>query len=290
MTPSRWSAQTWLRAHRGPVYLCDPDVYAERIVQRAGIPEDHLVRAWQHWPGNDVHWADWWLDVAQLDANAVPGPARRPSVAPRPRLHVPSEWHAQARQWLQQHALADRTLVLVQPGHKKTHKRGRIATTTHDKHWPAERWAAVIRGVLDDLPGVAVLVCGSSREAPLVQEIVDAVGPPSVGQGVVNIAAMKPTLQRVVALAALAHSMISVDTGPAHIAGAMDCPLVVLYGAAGWGRWKPRSPSGNVQVLGPRALTPGAEVMSIGVDAVLQAWRSLRARDVTAPSGMIVTP
>ena len=123
-----------------------------------------------------------------------------------------------------------------------------------------------------------------------MQEIVDAAGPAPADGRVVNIAAMRPTLQRLVALSALAHSMISVDTGPAHIAGAMDCPLVVLYGNAGWGRWKPRSPSGNVQVLGPRALTPGAEVMSIGVDEVLQAWRSLQPRGVIAPSGMIPTP
>jgi len=69
----------------------------------------------------------------------------------------------------------------------------------------------------------------------------------------------------------------------------MDCPLVVLYGSAGWQRWKPRSASGNVQVLGPRELTPGAEVMSLGVDAVLQAWRALRPRVAPhgQPSGMI---
>jgi heptosyltransferase-2/heptosyltransferase-3 len=76
--------------------------------------------------------------------------------------------------------------------------------------------------------------------------------------------------------------MISVDTGPAHIAGAMDCPLVVLYGAAGWGRWKPRSASGNVQVLGPRELTIGAEVMSLALDDVLGAWRALRPRGTPA--------
>ena len=287
MTPSRWSAQAWLRAHRGPIYLCDPDVYAERIVQRARVPEDRLVRAWKHWPGNDAHWADWWLDVAQLDAAAVPGPARRPPVPPRPRLHVPDAWYAQTRQWLHRHGLGDRPLVLLQPGHKKTHKRGRIATAAHDKHWPAERWAAVARALLTALPGAAVLVCGSTREARLTQEVVDAVGVPPAGGRVVNIAAMQPTLQRLVVLAALAHSMISVDTGPAHIAGAMDCPLVVLYGSAGWGRWRPRSPSGNVQVLGPRALTPGAEVMSIGVDEVLQAWCALRPRAAATPSGMI---
>jgi heptosyltransferase-3 len=291
LTPSRWTASQWLRAHRGPIYLCDPDVHAERIVREAGLPEDRLVRAWQHWPGNEAHWADWWLDVAQLDARTVPGPAQRPPVAARPRLHVPPQWHAQTEAWLRQHGLGERPLVLLQPGHKKTHKRGRIATAAHDKHWPAERWGAVVRAVLAEVPGAAALVCGSSRERGLVQEIVDAAGAPPAGARVVNVAAMQPTLQRVVGLTACAHSMISVDTGPAHIAGAMDCPLLVLYGSAGWQRWKPRSPSGNVQVLGPRALTPGAEVMSLSVDAVLQAWRALLPRRAAiAASGMITPP
>jgi heptosyltransferase III len=278
LMPSRWSARQWLRAHRGPVYLCDPDIHAERIVREAGVPEERLVRAWKHWPGNGVHWADWWLDVAQLDAPATPGPAARPTVPPRPRLHVPLEWHAQTLVWLHRHELAQHRLILLQPGHKKTHKRGRIATGTHDKHWPAERWGAVIRALLAAVPGAAALVCGSSRESGLVQEIVDAAGTPPVGSRIVNVAALQPTLQRVVGLAARAHSMISVDTGPAHIAGAMDCPLVVLYGSAGWQRWKPRSPSDNVQVLGPQALTHGAAVMDLDVDTVLQAWRALRPR------------
>jgi heptosyltransferase-2/heptosyltransferase-3 len=278
MTPSRWSAQRWLRAHRGPIYLCDPDIYARRIIERAGIPEGQLVRAWNHWPGNSVHWADWWLDVAQLDAPAVPGPAHRLDVPPRPRLHVPPEWHAQTQQWLQRQGLHGQPLILLQPGHKKTHKRGRIGTGNHDKHWPAERWAAVIHHVLAEVPGAAALVCGSSREAGLVQEVVDAVGTPPSGGRAVNIAALQPTRQRVVALAARAHSMISVDTGPAHIAGALDCPLVVLYGEAGWGRWKPRSASDNVQVLGPREFTRGAEIMSLSVNTVLDAWRSLQPR------------
>lgn len=286
LTPSRWHADAWLRAHRGPVYHCELDRFGERIVQRARIPERRLVRAWQHWPGDGAHWADWWLDVAQLDTAAMPGPAVRPPVPPRPRLHVPPEWMLQARQWLQQHALAARPLVLVQPGHKKTHKRGRIATATHDKHWPAQRWAAVIRALLAEVPGAAILVCGSTREAPLAQEIVDAAGAPA-GR-VVNVAAMQPTLQRLVALTALAHSMVSVDTGPAHVAGAMDCPLVVLYGSGGWGRWLPRSASGSVVALGPRAPTPGAAVMDIDVDTVLTAWRSLRPR--AQASGIIATP
>ena len=128
------------------------------------------------------------------------------------------------------------------------------------------------------VPNAAVLVCGSTREAGLAQEIVDAVGS-LTGEGrVINVAARKPTLERLVALAARAHSMISVDTGPAHVAGAMDCPLVVLYGQAGWGRWKPRAPSSEVIVLGPQEPTPSAKLMDLDPEQVLAAWRSLAPR------------
>jgi heptosyltransferase-2/heptosyltransferase-3 len=168
-------------------------------------------------------------------------------------------------------------LVLVQPGHKKTYKRGRIGTLQHDKHWPAERWATVIRAVIADLPDAAVLVCGSRREAGLVQEIIDAVGAMPMSARIVNVA-RRPSLQRLVALSARAHSMISVDTGPAHVAGAMDCPLVVLYGAAGWGRWLPRTPSTDVMALGVRAPTAGAKLLDLSADDVIAAWRRLAPR------------
>lgn len=278
LLPSRWAANTWLRAHRGPVYLCDPDPYAERIIARAAVPEGRLVRAWKHWPGDAVHWADWWLDIARLDAADCPGPAVAVDVAPRPRLHPDPAWDAQTTSWLRQQGLDRHALVLVQPGHKKTHKRGRIGTAAHDKHWPATHWAAVVRGVLSHLPNAAVLVCGSEREAGLAQAIVDAVGPPPPGTRVLNNAAMKPTLARLVSLAARAHSMVSVDTGPAHVAGAMDCPLVVLYGSAGWGRWRPRAATAEVRVLGPRAPTPSARLMDLNPDDVVAAWRGLQPR------------
>lgn len=278
LMPSRWAAARWLRAHQGPVYLCDPDVYAEGIVERAGIPAGRMVRAWDHWPGNGVHWADWWLQVAQLDPPAWPGPPLESQPPARPRLVVPPAWHADAAAWLLRQGLDSRPLVLVQPGHKKTHKRGRLGTETHDKHWPAERWATVIRGVLATLPQAAVLVCGSRREAGLVQQVVDAAGRPAAGGLLINLAARQPTLQGLVALAARAHSMISVDTGPAHVAAAMDCPLVVLFGQAGWARWKPRAASAPVTALGPREPTPQARVMDIDTDQVLGAWRALRPR------------
>ena len=278
LTPSQQSAVAWLRQHRGPVYLCDPDEHAARFLQRAGVPEGRVLRAWQHWPGDAIHWADWWLQIAALNAQDVPGPAVPITVPAQPRLQAPAAWHEDTRAWLQAQGLAGHPLVLVQPGHKKTHKRGRLATGGHDKHWPAERWAEVVRGITAGLPGAAVLVCGSPREAGLAQEIVDAAGTPPAGTRVVNAAALDLNLPRLVGVAALAHSMVSVDTGPAHVAAAMDCPLVVLYGQFGWGRWLPRAPRATVIPLGPQLPTPGAKVADLCAAQVLAAWQQLATR------------
>jgi heptosyltransferase-2/heptosyltransferase-3 len=278
-TPSQWAAVRWLRAHRGPVYLCDPEPASARLVARAALPAGQLVHAWHHRPDDLVHFADWWLQVARLDAPGCPGPGGPLALAARPRLHILPAWRDEAEAWLHRAGLHEQPLVLVQPGHKKTHKRGRLATAGHDKHWPAERWAAVIRGVWQTLPGAAVLVCGSDNEAGLVQQIVDAAGtPPDRRTTIVNLAAQQPSLQRLGVLAGRAHSMISVDTGPAHVAGAMDCPLVVLYAQAGWSRWRPRAASSEVRVLGPQTPTAGAMLTDIAADQVLDAWRSLPAR------------
>ena len=282
LTPSQWHARRWLAAHRGPVYLCDPDRYAARLLERAAVPADRILRAWDHHPQQPIHWADWWLQIAALDPPQMPGPQRAIATRARPRLHVPEAWQRDTDDWLRRQGLAGRPLVLVQPGHKKTHRRGRLATAQHDKHWPAERWGEVIRGLLAGLPGAAVLVCGSAREAALAQQVVDAAGPPGHGGLVQNLARREFTLPRLVALTSRAHSMVSVDTGPAHVAAAMDCPLVVLYGSFGWARWKPRAPQSSVLALGPELPTPGARVDTLQAQEVLDAWRRLPPRAPTA--------
>ncbi len=274
LTPTQWQAVRLLRRHRGPVYLCEADEHAARLVERA-VPRERLIRAWDHWPGDGIHWADWWLQVAELDAPAVPGPKHELShVRPQPVLPLPPLAAADAQAWLRERGLEGKPLVLVQPGHKKTHKRGRVATAHHEKHWPAERWAAVIQGILQSLPDSVVLVCGSPMEHGLAQEIVDAA---KGGPRVVNVARDLP-LPRLMALAAVAHSMVSVDTGPAHVAAAMDCPAVVLFGQFGWRRWKPRAPRAVVTPLGPEAPTPGRKVMDLHPAEVLEAWRALPPR------------
>ncbi|MER3546856.1 MAG: hypothetical protein C4338_04305, partial [Rhodanobacteraceae bacterium] len=84
-------------------------------------------------------------------------------------------------------------------------------------------------------------------------------------------------LRRLLALCERASAMISVDTGPAHAAAAMDCPLIVLYGAAQPAQWLPRSPGSSpvIALGGPPQRT---RVAQIEVDEVLAAWAKLPLR------------
>jgi heptosyltransferase III len=264
LTPSQRDAVQWLRAHRGPVYLCDPDPYARRLVERA-VPKNRLIAVWEKWPGIDAHWADWWQSVgSEKPLGETKG---------QPRLHMPSAWLDDAHAWLRQRGIAEKPLLLIQPGNKKTSKLFSWRAQTHDKFWPIDRWIKVIQGALSQMSDLRVVVCGSPREAGLVHEIVNG-----CGDSRVIAAAIDLPLPRLVALTSFAHSMISIDTGPAHVAAAMDCPAVVLFGKYGWQRWAPRAPTSTVIALGRPETRETGSVEEISASEVLAAWERLPKR------------
>jgi heptosyltransferase III len=269
-TPSQRDAVAWLRMQRGPIYLCDPDLHSLGLLMRA-VPRSRIIRVWDQWPGIDAHWADWWHSVG-TDQSLVQNSGQ-------PRLTVLPAWRDDVTQWLGSKGVGDAPILLIQPGNKKTAKRWTWQRTTSDKFWPIDRWAAVVRGALAQMPSLRVMVCGSPSEAPMVEEIVARCN----DQRVMSVAEDLP-LTRLIALSSVAHSMISIDTGPAHIAAAMDCPSVVLFGKHGWGRWCPRAPSSTVLPLGARETREQGSVSEISADNVLDAWKSLPVRGAKSQS------
>ena len=82
-------------------------------------------------------------------------------------------------------------------------------------------------------------------------------------------------LRRLLALLSMAHSCISVDTGPAHAAAALNCPLTVLFGRANPARFRPRSAASPVRVL--QGFADGdesrqADIARITPQQVVDAW------------------
>lgn len=100
------------------------------------------------------------------------------------------------------------------------------------KRWPAERFAAVARHLALGHGLCVLLVWGSQTERALAEGVARESGTAEVQP------APRLTLPQLAALARRARLFLGGDTGPLHIAAAVDTPCIGLYGpwpAAGHG-------------------------------------------------------
>src|SRR6185437_12351567 len=124
----------------GPVYVCD-DYSIDKIrwlLQRARIPADHCVFANPDCLLRErEHWIDRWHRFgAMTPAAFASAPAADVRQAPKaPCLVVQSADRADLHAWLRAHAFDDAPLLLLQPGNKRTLKRGRAGQLGDDKQW-----------------------------------------------------------------------------------------------------------------------------------------------------------
>ncbi len=266
MSPDQWRLVAELRRRgAGPVWMCDSNDPTHALLARAGLGPDSLVAARDHPFRPREHVVDRYLrmsrEVPAAFATTVPPPVE---VEPRPSLRVAEDWRADADRWLAGRELAGRPVVLLQAGNKRTMRRfGRRQRATNVKYWPEERWARVIDGILERDPGTAVLLPGVETEKALNDDILRLVTRP----GALNVAGEVP-IPRLLALQERARGMVSVDTGPAHSAAALDCPLVDLFSTADPDEIGPRSHGAPVEILGGRI----ESLLSIQVEEVLAAW------------------
>jgi ADP-heptose:LPS heptosyltransferase len=274
-----WRTVAALRMSRAaPVYVCESDPRKLRRIRRllsfAGIAaerclfitEDPLFHMQRHWVDRLVNFGR--RTPPAFSAADYP----RPSLPPRgaPLLEVSAAARADCASWLAQRGLSHRPLVLVQPGNHRTMRGSKLRlSAADDKAWPLKRWAALLREVHQRMPQATIVLCGAPREALLLKWIAAAVQLPAL------VAAELP-LPRLLALCERAHSMISVDTGPAHAAAALSLPLVVLFGARAQAEWLPRSPSGS-PVVGIGGPPDSSRVDAIAPETVSSAWCALAA-------------
>lgn len=277
LCPSQWAVVRWLRGRgRGPVYVCDTDAPTLRLLQRAGVRDEDRVQRVRE---DDEHdgiprlWPDRWLRLGQRDpAHAYPCAAGVDADAFRlPRLVVRDADRDDLRRWQARHGMEEAPCVLFQPGNKRTYKRGRLGAAGHDKHWPAAAWAELAHAIWADLPEARIVLCGSPAEQGVLDDIHAAT---HRAPRMLNAARELP-IPRLLALLEQAHSMVSVDTGPAHAAAALGCPLVVMFGAAPPAKWRPIGP-GPIRVLGGER-GAASRVGDLDVAQVAAAWRALRA-------------
>ncbi|MGH8215341.1 MAG: glycosyltransferase family 9 protein [Rhodanobacteraceae bacterium] len=265
-----------------PVYVCD-DYSIDKVrwlLKRAGIREDHSVFANPDCMLREgEHWIDRWHRFGAMTpaAFAAAPAASRSGLIYAPCLTVSNADRADLMAWLRRQGLADVPLVLLQPGNKRTLKRGRLGQPGDDKRWPLENWTRLVHALLARDTATKLILCGAPTEAAMLRAIAEAAGSARVFP-----AGDELPVRRLLALCERAAAMISIDTGPAQAAAALGCPLIVLYGAQPPSLWLPRSPTGSAVIAlgGPPQRSRVEQITSEEVGAAL---RNLPMREPQPP-------
>jgi ADP-heptose:LPS heptosyltransferase len=274
---SGWRLMAALRrSNPAPIYICDDDKRlprVQRLLRLSGVDRGRCVFISSATPRADEHHVDSLMRFgertpAALRAERYPVPAATPACARLPRDLDPER--AELGAWITAQGWSGRQLILVQPGNRRTmstrrerHRR----LNRDDKAWPEQRWIELFHRIHARVPQALIMLCGARQEVPMLRQLRAAANLEAV---VVASLALRPFF----ALCEAAHSMISIDTGPAHAAAAMDLPLVVIFGGQRQNRWLPRSSSGT-PVIGLGGPPIASHVNQIPVDAVFDAWCSL---------------
>jgi ADP-heptose:LPS heptosyltransferase len=276
---------TWWRVFRAlrrqgsdPVYVCETDrrklARIRRLLTLSGTDPARCLFITDEASCREPHWADRLVSFGRLTPPALretdyPWPSVSPLCAPR--LEVSAAARADCDAWIASQGWSGRPIILVQPGNRRTMRGNKLRVSPlDDKAWPIDRWATLLRKIHAHVPQAAIVLCGAPKESLLL--------------GWIHAAAELPTaftaelpMGRLLALCAAAHSMISVDTGPAHGAAALGLPLVVMFGGHSQAEWLPRSSSGS-PVLGIGGPPVATRLDQIPVDTVFAAWLALLER------------
>jgi len=291
-TPFLFDAGWWrsfgaLRRRRSePIYICETDARKLKrirlLLALSRTPLDRCVfmndelRAAESRGESLEHWVDRLLYLGQRTPPALsqadlqaPG-----AVKCAPRLDVSAEDKARIEGRLRAKGWSGRPLVLVQPGNRRTMRGKKLKrSTVDDKAWPVETWAALLHRIQTALPNAVIVLVGAPKEGLLLGWIKEATALHSVETATLPLADL-------FAFCSVAHSMISVDTGPAHAAAAVGLPLVVLFGANSQREWLPRSARGS-PVVGIGGPPVSNRLDQISDNTVFEAWLTLSEPQVT---------
>jgi len=263
-------------SYPAPIYICEHNhrqlPRIRRMLLLCGIDPGRCVfvsedpQTLHHSVDRLVRLAERTPDALSASDYPVPGSALQWA----PRLYVSAADQADLEKWLRERGWAGRRIVLVQPGNHRSmsRRRGRWARMkTDDKAWPTQRWVTLLQRVHARLPDALILLRGTAEELDMLQGI-------QAEAGLDCVVVAETGLRRLFALCQLAHSMISVDAGPAHAAAALGLPVTVMYGAGPQRFWLPRSGSGS-PVIGVGGPPESMRVDQLSVEAVFNAWCTL---------------
>ena len=134
----------------------------------------------------------------------------------------------------------------------------------HHKRWPEERFAQLIKQVTEEIP-VRFVLMGGKQEAGLNEEILAL-----SGDGALNTAG-DLKIRQTAALIGKCRLFVSNDSGLAHIAAALQTPLIVLFGKTNVDRIAPRGDQVHVVRKPPAVAGRTSDLLDITVEDVREA-------------------
>jgi len=191
---------------------------------RAGLAT-HKVRY-----DDTQHAADSFLALAR--AAGVTGP-------PEGGVEIELLAAARARAWARAGGRDGRPLVLLHPG---------SGDNFTGRRWPAARFAELARRLTDETDAV-VAVTGTRAEREVVRRVIAL-----ADRGLADLSG-RLSLPELVAFLARASLLVANDTGPVHLASALDVPVLGLYGPNSPLLYGPRS-VGSVAFYDAPACSP----------------------------------
>ncbi len=155
------------------------------------------------------------------------------------------------------------------------------------RRWPADRFADVVRTLVESGEHVVLTGGAEERERALAVAALAGLSPESVLAGSLDLTGFA-------AVIAAARVVVSADTGAAHLASAYGIPSVVIFGPAPPEEWGPPEHGPHLVLTDASvrrgdtfADEPDPALLAVGVDDVLGALDGLelgtRARPTRAP-------
>jgi heptosyltransferase-1 len=145
------------------------------------------------------------------------------------------------------------------------------------KRWPAKRYGMVARSLAEG--GLRSIVNYGPSEENLAREAADASGGAA--------SALKTTISELIALTRRAKLFVGGDTGPLHLAAALQVPVVAIFGPTDPARNGPYA-TRSIVLRNPDSPTtharnaqPDEGMLGIGVRAVLDAAHSVLVANAT---------
>jgi heptosyltransferase-2 len=179
---------------------------------------------------SERHEVFYYLNIVAGLEHLLYGASRVEEHEPRFMLEVSEERKREARRLLSEHGAKNgRSLIALCPG----------STNSRAKRWPAESYAALADRFVAEM-AAQILLVGARDELSVSHEVARLMRHEPV------VLTGETDLEQLTAMLSMVDLLVTNDTGPAHIAAALERPTLVIFGPTDPRTTRPFSQSAGI--------------------------------------------